>query len=98
MLQGLAGVALGGIIPSLAALLANFIAAGHEGAVYGLDNSINAAGRSVAPLTGGLIAGWLGLRATFLSTGVVFLLTAMIAFIWLPTIDSEPDIVPEKAI
>jgi DHA1 family multidrug resistance protein-like MFS transporter len=98
VLQGLAGVALGGIIPSMAALLANFVASGHEGAVYGLDNSINAAGRSVAPLAGGLIAGWLGLRATFLSTGLVFLLTAIIAFIWLPNIHAEVEIKAEKAV
>jgi DHA1 family multidrug resistance protein-like MFS transporter len=92
VLQALAGVALGGIIPSIAALLANYVSSGHEGAVYGLDNSINAAGRSVAPLIGGMIAGWLGLRATFLSTGVVFLLTAIISFIWLPNNNPEPDI------
>jgi DHA1 family multidrug resistance protein-like MFS transporter len=98
LLQGLAGVALGGIIPSIAALLANFIASGHEGAVYGLDNSINAAGRSVAPLIGGLIAGWFGLRATFFSTGLVFLLTALVAFIWLPEFTPEADPVPERAV
>jgi DHA1 family multidrug resistance protein-like MFS transporter len=97
VLQALAGVALGGIIPSIAALLANYVSSGHEGAVYGLDNSINAAGRSVAPLIGGMIAGWLGLRATFLSTGVVFLLTAIISFIWLPNNNPEPDIAAEKA-
>jgi predicted MFS family arabinose efflux permease len=39
-----------------------------------------------------MIAGWLGLRATFLSTGVVFLLTAIISFIWLPNNNPEPDI------
>jgi len=91
ILQGLAGVALGGLIPSIAALLANYVDEGHEGAVYGLDNSINAAGRSVAPLIGGVIAGWLGLRATFISTGVVFLLMAVIALFWLPDPRTEPD-------
>lgn len=82
--QGLAGVALGGIIPSLAALLANYTDEGHEGAVFGLDNSINAAGRSVAPLAGSLIGGWLGYQATFATTGVVFLLAALVAVFWLP--------------
>ena len=85
-LQGLAGVALGGIIPSIAALLANYTEPGHEGAVYGLDNSINSAGRSVAPLIGGLIAGWFGMRATFTSTAVLFLVTAAVAYIWLPKV------------
>lgn len=97
LLQGLAGVALGGIIPSMAALLANYVDSGHEGAVYGLDNSINAAGRSAAPLIGGLIAGWLGLRVTFISTGAVFLLTTIIAFIWLPGSTPEPDLTTESA-
>lgn len=86
VLQGLAGVALGGIIPSIAALLANYTEPGHEGAVYGLDNSINSAGRSVAPLIGGLIAGWFGMRATFTSTAVLFLVTAAVAYIWLPKV------------
>jgi len=97
LLQGLAGVALGGIIPSLAALLANYVAEGHEGAVYGLDNSINAGGRSAAPLLGGVIAGWLGLRATFISTGAVFLLTTIIALIWLPSVTPEADLRKESA-
>ena len=86
VLQGLAGVALGGIIPSIAALLANYTEPGHEGAVYGLDNSINSAGRSVAPLIGGLIAGWFGMRATFTSTAVLFLVTAVVAYLWLPKV------------
>jgi len=89
VLQALAGVALGGVIPSLAALLANFTDEGHEGAVFGLDNSINAAGRAVAPLAGGLIGGWLGYRATFATTGLVFLLSAVVAFLWLPNIRPE---------
>jgi DHA1 family multidrug resistance protein-like MFS transporter len=84
VLQGLVGVALGGIIPSLAALLANYTQPGHEGAAFGLDNSVNAGGRSVAPLAGGAIASWLGLRATFTSTAILFFLTAAVAFFFLP--------------
>ena len=83
-LQALSGVALGGIIPSIAALLANYTKPGHEGAVFGLDNSINSAGRSVAPLAGGLIAGWFGMRATFTTTAVLFFLTSLAAFLLLP--------------
>ncbi len=96
VLQGLAGVALGGIIPSIAALLANYTEPGHEGAVYGLDNSINSAGRSVAPLIGGLIAGWFGMRATFTSTAVLFLATAAVAYLWLPKIQ-QPAAEPAPA-
>ena len=96
VLQGLAGVALGGIIPSIAALLANYTEPGHEGAVYGLDNSINSAGRSVAPLIGGLIAGWFGMRATFTSTAVLFLVTAAVAYLWLPKVQ-QPAAEPAPA-
>ena len=84
VLQGLTGVALGGIIPSIAALLANYTDPGHEGAVFGLDNSINAAGRAAAPLIGGLIAGWINIRATFTSTAILFAITALVAYLWLP--------------
>jgi DHA1 family multidrug resistance protein-like MFS transporter len=86
VLQGLTGITLGGIIPSIAALLANYTKPGHEGAAYGLDNSINAAGRTVAPLFGGFIATWFSLRATFTTTAIVFLLTSLIAFLWLPRV------------
>jgi DHA1 family multidrug resistance protein-like MFS transporter len=84
VLQALAGVALGGIIPSIAALLANYTNPGHEGAVFGLDNSINAAGRAVAPLLGGFIAGWYGYRAIFTGTAILFMITALVAYLWLP--------------
>jgi len=96
VLQGLAGVALGGIIPSIAALLANYTEPGHEGAVYGLDNSINSAGRSLAPLIGGLIAGWFGMRATFTSTAVLFLATSAVAYLWLPRVQ-QPAAEPAPA-
>lgn len=92
LLQALSGIALGGVIPSIAALLAVFTEPGHEGAAYGLDNSINAAGRAVAPLLGGLIASWFGLRATFTGTAILFFITTLIAFIWLPKISHLPPI------
>jgi predicted MFS family arabinose efflux permease len=36
---------------------------------------------------GGLIASWFGLRATFTGTGILFFITALIAFIWLPKVN-----------
>lgn len=76
VLQALVGIAMGGIIPAISALLANLTTTGEAGAVYGLDNSINAAGRSVAPLLGSLVAAWFSLRATFTATGLIFLATS----------------------
>jgi DHA1 family multidrug resistance protein-like MFS transporter len=84
LLQALVGVAMGGIIPAISALLANYTHSGEAGAVYGLDNSINAGGRSVAPMLGSAVAVWFNLRATFSATAVLFLFTALLAIAILP--------------
>ncbi len=82
VLQALSGVALGGIFTAIGALLANFTEPGEEGAVYGLDNSISAGARAIAPLVGSGVALWLGLRATFAATALIFFTSALLA-IWL---------------
>jgi MFS transporter, DHA1 family, multidrug resistance protein len=89
VLQVLSGAAAGGIIPTLSALLAHYTHPGAEGSVYGLDNSIGAAGRAVAPLAGATIAVWFGLRLTFAATGLLFLLMALLAVWYLPRSSSE---------
>lgn len=86
VLQGLVGVALGGIIPAISALLAKFTRGGEEGAVYGLDNSINAGARSIAPLIGAVVAQAYGLRATFVATGGLFFAAGLLALWRLPQI------------
>ncbi len=48
-------------------------------------------GEPLHPWLGGMIATWFGLRATFTSTGILFLLTALVAFLWLPRVrDLQP--------
>jgi len=83
-LQALVGVALGGIIPAISALLARFTDPDEAGAVYGLDNSIDAAGRAIAPMLGSAAAVWLGLRAAFTVTATLFLLLSLLAASRLP--------------
>jgi MFS transporter, DHA1 family, multidrug resistance protein len=83
-LQALSGAAAGGVIPTISALLARYTEPGEEGSVFGLDNAIVAASRAAAPLLGALIAFWLGLRATFAATAVVFFLVALLAMWKLP--------------
>jgi DHA1 family multidrug resistance protein-like MFS transporter len=90
-LQALVGVALGGVIPAISALLARYTESGEEGAVYGLDNSINAGARALAPLAGAMVASWLGLRATFIATAAIFLLTSAVAARYLPAIHPLPE-------
>jgi DHA1 family multidrug resistance protein-like MFS transporter len=83
-LIALAGVAVGGVIPTISALLANYTRPGQEGAAYGLDNSVNAAGAAAAPLLGGAVASWFGLPATFTATGLLLLAASAIAALRLP--------------
>ncbi len=83
-LQMLAGVAIGGIIPTLSALLARYTPPGTEGAVYGLDNSISSAARAAAPLLGAAVATLLGLRIIFALIGGVLLAAALLAAAGLP--------------
>lgn len=85
VLQALMGVALGGVIPTISALLARYSHEGQEGAVYGLDNSVQAAARALAPLIGAGIALAFGLRATFMATGLLFIATGLLAVPHLPT-------------
>ena len=78
-----AGVANGAIIPSLSALMARAAPEGQQGAVYGLDASINSVGRMVAPLVGSAAAALLTLRASFAMAGAIYLVTALLAVWWL---------------
>lgn len=84
ILQALVGIALGGIIPAISALLARYTHSGEEGAVYGIDNSINAGSRALAPLVGAALGYWFGLRATFAATALLFLIASLLAAWRLP--------------
>lgn len=83
-LQVLVGIAMGGIMPIISALLANFSISGEEGAVYGLDHSISAGGRAVAPLLGAVIAAVFSTRATFFACGLIFFFSALFAVVKMP--------------
>lgn len=90
VLNGLAGVAIGGVMPSLSALLNVVTEEAEVGSAFGLDNAVIAASRAVAPLVGvGLASllggGELGYRAVFLSAAVLFVATIGIAGLLRPT-------------
>jgi DHA1 family multidrug resistance protein-like MFS transporter len=84
VLMALVGVAMGGVIPSISTLLTRYSHEGSEGAVFGLDNSVRAGARTVAPLVGAAVALAFGLRATFLATGLILMLGALLAGLRLP--------------
>jgi DHA1 family multidrug resistance protein-like MFS transporter len=78
------GVAMGGVLPLISALLASYSRVGGEGAVYGIDNAVRASARAIAPLivTGVMLA--FGIRKTFILTGAIFILTGILARFGLP--------------
>jgi DHA1 family multidrug resistance protein-like MFS transporter len=84
ILQALAGITMGGILPGISALLARYTQSGDEGAVFGLDSSVQAAARTVAPLLGAGVALWFSLRATFTATAVMYFIAGLLAAWRLP--------------
>jgi len=80
VLQALTGLADGGILPAIAALMNLQIPAGYQGATYGLSASVNSSGRCLAPMLGVGIAISFGLRSVFALAVVVYALAALLAW------------------
>ncbi len=80
-LQGLAGLAMGGILISLSAALAQSAPEGRQGAVFGLDTSVISLANAIGPMLGGAMAASWGLRVPFLaaSFGFALAVAALIA-------------------
>ncbi len=87
--QSLSGISMGGILPSIGALLAKLTVQGEEGTVYGLSNSLRAGARSVAPLLGAGIATWFSNQATFVFAAGFYLLAGILAAIRLPRLSNN---------
>jgi MFS transporter, DHA1 family, multidrug resistance protein len=79
-LQALSGLAVGGLMASTAALMNLWSPAGNQGATYGLDNSVQAAARSIAPMVGAGVALWLGLRGVYVGVALVYVVVAFVAW------------------
>ncbi len=78
-LYALTGACVGGLLPSLSAMLAENSERGDEGCVYGIDNSVTSAGRTVGPVLGATCALWFSPRATFVLTGLIFGAASLLA-------------------
>jgi len=79
LFQALSGIATGGLIPAAAALMNLWAPRGSQGATYGLDNSVQASGRTITPLISAAISTWIGYRAVFAATAVVYIMIALLA-------------------
>jgi DHA1 family multidrug resistance protein-like MFS transporter len=77
ILQAVVGVAMGGGLAAIGAMLANLSPEGRQGAVYGLDWSAVAMANGLGPMTGAAVAAGLGLRAPFLFAGGIYGLAAL---------------------
>ncbi len=76
-LRFLMGVALGGLLPCIAAVIRHNVPDGVAGAALGYSTSSQYAGQVVGPLLGGFIGGHIGMRAVFLGTCVLMALGAL---------------------
>lgn len=83
-LQALGGLAVGGLLSPMAALMNLWTPQGTQGATYGLENSVVAGGRTIAPLFAAAIASWWNVRAVFGATAVVYLVVAGLV-LWMAT-------------
>ncbi|HMQ31221.1 MAG TPA: MFS transporter [Chloroflexaceae bacterium] len=95
-LQVLSGAAWGGVTPALGALLARYGGGGREGAIYGLDNSLVAGARALAPVVGALVVTAFGLRGLFVATAVIYAVVAAGAAARLPGSGHAPAAAPRR--
>lgn len=79
-LRFLMGLALGGLLPCITAVIRHNVPDGVGGNVLGLSISAQYAGQVVGPLLGGFVGGHFGMRAVFLFTCVLMALGA--AYNW----------------
>lgn len=80
VLQALCGFAVGGLLPATAALMNLWAPTGNQGATYGLDNSIQASARAIAPMVGAGIALWFGMRGVYAGAALIYIAIAFAAW------------------
>lgn len=81
-LRFLMGLALGGMLPCITAIIRHHGGAANSGKLLGYSTSAQYVGQVCGPLFGGVVAGKLGIPAVFTATAVVMLLAAVINACW----------------
>lgn len=81
MLQGLLGVAAGGLIPSANALVTHLTPHDRRGAIFGITAALSGLGGFVGPLLGAVLATAISFRATFIAGGILMLAISILV-IW----------------
>ncbi|KQS75355.1 MFS transporter [Rhizobium sp. Leaf384] len=80
LLRFLMGIALGGLLPCIAAVIRHGVPDQSAGTALGLSVSSQYVGQVAGPLLGGFIGGHIGMRVVFLGTSILLLAGA--AFVW----------------
>ncbi|OUM86816.1 MAG: multidrug transporter [Bacillus thermozeamaize] len=73
----LLGLCIGGLLPSVNALIRKFSPPGQESTTYGYCNSALFMGNMLGPILGGVLAGVIGIRGVFLLGAVLFAINTM---------------------
>lgn len=71
------GLAIGGLIPSVNALVSSMIPSDRIGSAYGLTSAVTCFGIGMGPFIGGVVGSAMGLRVPFLLTGILSLALAV---------------------
>jgi MFS family permease len=77
VLRLLMGLALGGLLPCIAAVIRHSVPDGVAGNMLGYSTSSQYIGQVTGPLAGGFVGGHLGMRAVFLATAVLMAVGAV---------------------
>lgn len=81
LMRILYGLAAGGILPAMNALVGRLIPPNSYGKAYGLTASMTALGMAAGPFLGGIMASWLGYRWPFFFVGAMMIpVTLLVIF------------------
>lgn len=93
ILRAMLGIFLGGIIPSLYSYVSKNTESSRQAGVMGIASSAFILANLIGPLSGGYFAAHLGLRETFIVSGVLLFGASIIVYKFL----KEPDISKDTA-
>jgi MFS transporter, DHA1 family, multidrug resistance protein len=72
----LLGICMGGLLPSVHALLRKYTPDGMESRVFSFNASSLSLGNMLGPITGGIISGWVGIQGVFIIGAILLLVNA----------------------
>ncbi|CAN7395169.1 MFS transporter [Paenibacillus sp. LjRoot153] len=83
---------MAGFGPASIALVGTNTPEKHVGYALGVISTATAAGGIIGPLVGGVLSHWLGLRACFIATGIITLLSAVIVLVGVKEVHKRQDV------